>query len=699
MQQSTAPIYVRVPLLRILLWFIAGILLQFHLKLSLQLCLITALLGLLLFVVFHYLSLTIKFRYSWISGMAIMLLFIGMGGITAYQKNIENHAYWLGKWYTPGAALKITLIEDLQAKPNSYKAEATANAIKTGNNWQPVKGTIILYFKKDSVKPTLGYGNQIIINTNLQRVINAGNPGGFNYAQYCAFQQIHYQVFLTNNSFLITEKNNANTFSSLILLIRNKVLHQLQTYIPNKQALSIAEALFIGYREDLDRDVVQSYSNTGVVHIIAISGLHLGMIYLLVVKLLSFLPKRKCINKIRPVIILLILWLFALTAGAAPSILRSALMFSCIVIGNAINRRNSIYNSLVVSAFILLLINPFNLWNVGFQLSYTAVLSIILFQPVIAKALYSNYTIINKIWALMAVTLAAQILTLPIVIYHFHQFPLLFLITNIVAVPLAAIILYAHILLLLFSWFPLVAKFIGLFIQYCILFLNNYIHYFNSFKWVVWPSLQITIIQACLLYALVIAFVLWLYYKQLKFLYFFLISVFVLAVTRTIDFIEKNHQHKLIVYNVPKHTAIDLIEGRKYQFIGDSILTVDGFLRNFHIKPSRVLHRMVAANTLTSFIVHKQLITTGYKKILVIDSSFVVTKANESEKKLTVDVIILTKNPKVYLNKLHTYFNCKQYVFDSSNPFWKVNYWKKDADSLHLRHHSTATQGAFVMDF
>lgn len=699
MQHSTAPIYVRVPLLRILLWFIAGILLQFHLKLSLQQCLVTALLGLLLFVVFNYLSLTIKFRYSWLSGLAIMLLFVGVGGISTYQKNIEHHAYWLGKWYTPGAALKITLIEDLQAKPNSYKAEAAVDAIKTGNNWQPVKGTIILYFKKDSVKPTLSYGNQIIINTNLQRVINAGNPGGFNYAQYCAFQQIHYQVFLNNNSFILTQKNNANTFSSFILRIRNKVLYQLQTYIPNKQALSIAEALFIGYREDLDRDVVQSYSNTGVVHIIAISGLHLGMIYLLVVKLLSFLPKRKWINRIRPVIIILILWLFALTAGAAPSILRSALMFSCIVIGNAINRKNSIYNSLVVSAFILLLINPFNLWNVGFQLSYTAVLSIILFQPVIAKALYSNYTIINKIWALMAVTLAAQILTLPIVIYHFHQFPLLFLITNIVAVPLAAIILYAHILLLIFSWLPLVAKFIGLFIQYCILFLNNYIHYFNSFKWVVWPSLQITIVQACLLYALIIAFVLWLYYKQLKYLLFCLTSMFLLAVTRTVDFIEKNHQHKLIVYNVPKHTAIDLIEGRNYQFIGDSILTVDGFLRNFHIKPSRVLHRILPVNMLSSFSVHKNLISSGNKKILVLDSSFVITKANESEKKLTVDLIILTKNPKIYLNKLHTYFNCKQYVFDSSNPFWKVNYWKKDADSLHLRHHATATQGAFVMDF
>jgi competence protein ComEC len=699
MQHSTAPIYVRVPLLRILLWFIAGILLQFHLKLSLQLCLVTALLGLLLFIVFNYLSLTIKFRYSWLSGMAIILLFVGVGGITAYQKNIEHHAYWLGKWYTPGAALKITLIEDLQAKPNSYKAEAAVDAIKTANNWQPVKGTIILYFKKDSVKPTLSYGNQIIINTNLQRVINAGNPGGFNYAQYCAFQQIHYQVFLNNNSFILTQKNNANTFSSFILRIRNKVLYQLQTYIPNKQALSIAEALFIGYREDLDRDVVQSYSNTGVVHIIAISGLHLGMIYLLVVKLLSFLPKGKLINIIRPVFIILTLWLFALTAGAAPSILRSALMFSCIVIGNAINRKNSIYNSLVVSAFILLLINPFNLWNVGFQLSYTAVLSIILFQPVIAKALYSNYTIINKIWALMAVTLAAQILTLPIVIYHFHQFPLLFLITNIVAVPLAAIILYAHILLLIFSWLPLVAKFIGLFIQYCILFLNNYIHYFNSFKWVVWPSLQITIVQACLLYALIIAFVLWLYYKQLKYLLFCLTSMFLLAVTRTVDFIEKNHQHKLIVYNVPKHTAIDLVEGRNYQFIGDSILTVDGFLRNFHIKPSRVLHRILPVNMLSSFSVHKNLISSGNKKILVLDSSFVITKANESEKKLTVDLIILTKNPKIYLNKLHTYFNCKQYVFDSSNPFWKVNYWKKDADSLHLRHHATATQGAFVMDF
>ena len=156
--------------------------------------------------------------------------------------------------------------------------------------------------------------------------------------------------------------------------------------------MGLAEALLIGYKDDLDKTLVQSYSNTGVVHVIAISGLHLGLIYWLLLMLFKPLQKRK-LKWLRPVFILTGLWLFSLLAGAQPSVLRSAVMFTCIVLGDSFARKSSIYNTLALSALLLLCINPYWLWDVGFQLSYAAVLSIVIFmQPI-----YNWFYIKNKV--------------------------------------------------------------------------------------------------------------------------------------------------------------------------------------------------------------------------------------------------------------------------------------------------------------
>jgi competence protein ComEC len=215
--------------------------------------------------------------------------------------------------------------------------------------------------------------------------------------------------------------------------------------------------LLIGYKDDLDKTLVQSYSNTGVVHVIAISGLHLGLIYWLLLKLFWPLQKRRDLKWLRPILIIAGLWLFSLLAGMQPSVIRSAVMFTCIVLGETWTRKSSIYNTLAFSAFLLLFINPYWLWDVGFQLSYIAVLSIVIFMQPIYNWFYIKNKALDFIWKLNAVTLAAQILTVPVSIYHFHQFPLSFMFTNFVAVPLSSLILLGEIVLCVVSFIPIVA--------------------------------------------------------------------------------------------------------------------------------------------------------------------------------------------------------------------------------------------------
>ena len=193
-----------------------------------------------------------------------------------------------------------------------------------------------------------------------------------------------------------------------------KLVQLLRKYIPGEKEKGLAEALLIGYKNDLDKELVQSYSNTGVVHIIAISGLHLGIIYWLLELLFQPLLKKRKTKWLRPLLIISGLWTFSLLAGAQPSVLRSALMFSMIVIGESLGRKNTAFNSLACSALILLLINPYWLWDLGFQLSYAAVASILIFMRPVYNLLYFPNKLIDFIWKMNAVTLAAQILTISI---------------------------------------------------------------------------------------------------------------------------------------------------------------------------------------------------------------------------------------------------------------------------------------------
>ena len=683
----------QIPALRLLLPLVVGILLQHHFNLS-----FIAMAASLLFAGVLLLSIALlsgykKYSYGWLKGVAITLLFIGLGGCLSFTKNICNRSAWVGNYFEKETTVIVTLQENLAVKEKSYKALATVEAVYKNKKWYQVEGDILLYFKKDASIPNIHYGSQILITKNITSILSSGNPGGFDYARYCGFQDIYYQGFLKDDTYLILPTKKTNWFTEWLINIRTNVLKILKKNIKNPNELSIAEALLIGYRDELDKSLVSAYSNTGVVHIIAISGLHLGMIYGLMLFVFKPFNRFKWSKIAKPITIVFVLWMFSFIAGMAPSILRSAIMFSCIAVGESFGKRSNIYNGLAVSAFIILLINPFSLWDVGFQLSYLAVLSIVVFSPYIKKWVYYKNKLLAGFWELNAITLSAQILTLPIVLYHFHQFPLLFLFTNIFAVPWSGFVLYAELLLLIFSWWQSAATIIGIAIQWMIEVMNTFILNVDGLSFVVLESLQISIQQAIILFAAIIGFSVGMIQKKAKAMLLGLFFVMCFFGIRCVDFINKQQQQKIIVYNVPSHTAIDLIEGRKHQFIGDSILNGDGFLNNFHIKPSRILYRTSEVNFLNNIIYDNNFIITKNKKIVVINAPIYY-----DGEKIQVDAIIITKSPKLYIKQLAEIFDCKQYVFDGSNSIFKITKWAKDCDSLHLPYHICSLQGAYQLN-
>ncbi len=692
MPLPTAYFWNKIPFVRLLVALIAGIVLQWQLQFSISILLISFTICSSALLIYFSISLKSKFSFGYFNGIATNLFILLTGAILVWLHDVRHNKNWIGHNYSDSNYVVVTIEEPLVEKINSFKALARVEGVYSKNDFKEKAGQIILYFKKDSSLQQLHYGSQIVFKKPLPEIKNAGNPGSFDYKQYSLFQGITHQINLSANEFEVLPSENKNFFHQLIFNCRSWVVKTLQRFIKGEKEQGLAEALLIGYKDDLDKNLVQSYTNTGVVHIIAISGMHLALIYALLVLLTKPIRRKKQLKWFRIALILSGLWLFTLLAGAQASVVRSAVMFTCIALGEVLSKRTSIYNTLALSAFILLAYDPFWLWDVGFQLSYAAVLSIVVFYRPIYNWFYIPNKSIDFIWKTMAISIAAQILTTPVSLYHFHQFPVLFLLTNIVAVPLSSLVLFGEIAVCVFAIISPLAKFLGWFTELLIYWMNSYIERIEIISFSLWNGFYITIFQTILLSIAAILICFWLVEKRKWMLWFSLSAVLIFIALRSLSFSEAYRQKKLVVYNVPKFSAIDLIDGRNYNFIGDSTLLFNEFIRNFHIQPSRVLHRIEQNQTLPVSCKEFEFYT---KRIVIIDSTqyFVPLQTRQP-----IDVLVLSKSPKLYISNLIKTFFVQQIVIDGSVPRWKAKLWKKDCDSLHIPCYDVSEKGAFVMN-
>lgn len=687
-------IWKKAPFLRILVSLVAGIMLQWRFQFEKN----------LLLVVFIFFFITVsgiflvpffkKFLLQPFTGLLVCLLVLVLGALLARYQDLRNDPGWFARFYRQGQQVAVSLLEAPVEKTNSFKANAAVDVVMADDTVYKTRGNIIIYFRKDSSLSSLAFGSRLHLKKPLQEIRNSGNPGGFDYKRYCLFQDITHQVYLKETEYVILPGKKSDRLTEFLVHIREKVLSILRKNIQGEKELGLAQALLIGYKNDLDKNLVQSYSNTGVIHVIAISGLHLGLIYWLLLMLLKPFEKRTSLKWLHPILVISGLWLFCLLAGAQPSIVRSAVMFTCIVLGNSLVRKTSIYNTLSFSAFLLLCYNPYWLWDVGFQLSYAAVLSIVIFlKPVYSWFYFRNKTL-DLLWKMNAVTIAAQILTLPVSIYHFHQFPVSFLLTNFIAVPLSSLILLGLIFLCSVSFIPVISFWTGAALSKLITWMNSYIEHIESFPFSLWDGLQISMLQAAAL-MLTSAFLgFWLAERSKSALTWGLSALLLFFMSRTVSFIRASEQEKLIVYNIPKKKAIDYVNGRNYYFIGDPEIIKDDFIRNFHIKPSRIKYRVSPAPDFNKSS-HPYFFRFSDKNILIIDQNITQYQLTDLP---DPDYLIISKNPKLNFRSLSARMRIGQIIFDGSVPQWKLKQWKQECELLNIPCYDVTEKGAFVIN-
>ena len=410
-----APVYFwkQTPFIRLLLPLSIGIIMQWYLQLPISVWWMLLIFSLVFQNIFLVMSFFQRYQLAWMNGMGFMSIIISIGALLTGLHDIRNDKNWVRHSYTGNETVIVSLDEPLVEKMKSFKANATIKYIVTNGRSIRVSGKVIVYFQKDCCVPAFGYGSQIIFKKALQEIKNSGNPGGFDYKRYCLFQDITHQVYLKTGEFEILSANSKNGLHSFLYCISEKILGILRSNISGDRESGLAEALLIGYKDDLDKTLVQSYSNTGVVHIIAISGMHLALIYWLINLLLTPLGKQKRLRWIKPIIAISILWSFSLLTGASASVLRAAVMFTFIVLADSFSKKSNICNTLAASAFFLLCYDPYWLCDVGFQLSYAAVLSIVIFQRPVYLIGASQSSPSQSMPSRIATTMCATVRTRP----------------------------------------------------------------------------------------------------------------------------------------------------------------------------------------------------------------------------------------------------------------------------------------------
>jgi len=456
----------------------------------------------------------------------------------------------------------VRLIENPVEKSKSYKAEAELLfAAYEKQSFYPNTG-ILLYFEKDSLASTLRHGDELTFTSQVTTPYTPQNPRQFNYARYLQSQGIYYQSYLKKNSYLTIARNTSRGWKHYLLEIRYTIVNMIRKMGFTETEFGIASALLTGYKEELDPDTKASFSKVGAMHILAVSGLHVGVIYLMINKLLFFLTRQHWQRMLRLTITLFVLWMYALITGMSPSVMRAGIMFSFIATGASLSYKTNIYNTIALSALILLIANPFNLYNVGFQLSYLAVLGIVYFFPYLKTWVNSRFWIVNQIWAISAVSFSAQLATTPISLYHFGQFPTSFLIANLIVVPLSGIIIYTGVAALIFFYVPFLSDISIFCFRWLIRIMHQIILQIETLPYAYATNLNVTVFQSVLLYAIVLFATWFLLYKKGTYLILFLSCLFVMMLTMTIRNWRVNHQQELIIYAMNRDSRLEVISGR-----------------------------------------------------------------------------------------------------------------------------------------
>ncbi len=553
-----------------------------------------------------------------------------------------------------------------QEKPNSV-----AHKI-----YIPKEGiNVVCYLQKDSLRTPLPVGTEIAFQAQLQTFRNAGNPNEFDYERYMYNQGFVASAYLSNYSWIATGETNTS-LKIVALQVREQVMQFYESLGFVGDNLAVLSALTLGYQDTLSDDLIQGFRTTGIVHILSVSGLHVMIIFSIINLLLGSIAPTSRFYRWRFLIIIVLLWVYAFVTGLPASVVRASAMLSVFCLARLFsNRKYSGLNGLYIAAFFMLLYNPFWLFDVGFQLSFVSVLSILVLYKRMERLIVCRNKLVRYVWQMFCLTFVAQLATFPLCLYYFGTFPTYFFIGNLLIVPLVSLIMYgvgaigiASLVALLLPSYSFEIYDIPMHtVDIMIGMMNNGVRLLEQLPFALVENIEMSFIQLILVFSIIIAFL----FAGIRYSSKALIGVLSLSLIFVFTLLAKDiiqTEDQLIVYNRYGETDI-VISYKNHSISLDSML-------------------MSTINPLLEI---------GDKKVIIINQ--LLSDGLENRELYQVDVAILVNDQFHTLSTIEERYKVSSVVLDGSLKSIARKQLTKECENRNIPIYDVTKKGAFSIIF
>jgi competence protein ComEC len=678
-----------IPLARILFPFLLGIVLANYWLADIVLEKSTVLqLGVLAAFGFLIICIAVKKIQSTIFCIYPFLFFLG--GLSFLLNNplaSTSHFAHLSSEMYDGVVQSVThkkktkLIVDLTASYNIKKETKLTT------------GRCIVFL--DSIYQEVSYGDRIVFSGKRSSIEAPKNPEVFNYQRFLFYKKIHGQFFIKNGKWEVVGSGNLGYIKQSTLNARTWCLHTLKKYLKKNENLSIASAMLLGYKEDISKVQQAAFSDTGAIHVLAVSGLHVGLLSSIITLIFLLLPKQ-LETKVRLASISKIvgIWLFVFLTGSPPSVQRAAIMFSLYYLGSIFSKRKSSYNILSAAALGMLIVDPYQLFMLSFQFSFLALLSILFFTRKFSDHLIFRNIVADYFWKLFCVSCAAQVFIFPISIYYFHQFPSYFWLSSMIVIPAAFVIFGAALVMLVVELiYPDANNFIlGPALEYFLSWINKIIYGIQEFPYNKLDLIHFDYVQLGLIYMLIASVMLYPKFKKQS-LYIATALFLGLQIYATIKSIKQHQQKKLVVYSVSKSSFIELMIGQEtYILCKDQIGNEEYIVKN-----NRITNGIKKVNSkyqkLPDYI-------DSQGSVLQINDKLVYILNGEGEINLpsdqAIDLLIVQDVSSEELQQVLNDYKIAKIIIDGNVPYYKVRDWEQSFNEREIAYHNVLTDGSIT---
>lgn len=445
-----------------------------------------------------------RWRWRWLFGVMAGMAFFLWGGISVVHQRETVQYDWDGE-----PAIYKGIVESVpEVRGKTFRAEVRVDVQRLSNgNWKRIDRNILLSWMPDSLSKPLACGDSVCFYAKVSYPFSEKELTRFDYGDYLLRKSISGTALAYAGNWRCTGKPRSLSVSQLAKVCQQQVVDVYRSWGFDQDVQAVVSALTIGEKTDLTPELKAMYSAAGVSHVLALSGLHVGILSCILLWLFYPLTYLKHGRKILAFLVVCLLWFFAFISGLSSSVVRAVVMYSLYTFASFCSEeRFSGMHSLVLAAFLMLIYNPFFLFDISFQLSFTAVFSILAFYPLFSRWLCIKNCVLRYVWNTLSLSVSAQLGTLPFILYYFGSFPTYFLLANLVVVILAGGILMLTLVALCVASVPMVGSPVMTLLEWCTSVLNESTRWVQQLDGSQITSVYLSSSQACLLIAVIICF-------------------------------------------------------------------------------------------------------------------------------------------------------------------------------------------------